>query len=693
MITTAGQENIIDSNIGKSQVFQIKSSPKAFKILSDGLYTNKVQAIIRELSCNAYDAHVAMGIPEIPFEIHLPNRFEPYFSIRDFGPGLSEDDIFQVYTTYFESTKTESNDYIGCLGLGSKSPFSYTNTFNVHSFQDNIVKIYAMFIDNSMPKISKIFEGHTDEPNGLYIKIATKDSDIHRFINEAKTVYKFFKTRPVVTGNQVEFDKIVIKKEFDWGFIEDCPTNSYAVCLMGNIQYPLSDLVNTITNNSNIELYQYILKLKPVIKFDIGEVDITASRERISYDETSVKNICKKLDHILETVLSEYNNKLNECKSYLDYVKVFHEIQNVFGSHLAEKILMKYNSTIVDKFNQVKFDSNIVARHYYYNRKWSENHGRCKQTNYDHSNGIANKLLATYSPKNEFYFVGSKKNRVSILRELVRTTEGKSVWLFDTNDKTPLPASFHAHFNNSIISTDDIPVDANSKIRQMSGFRSSVREFSYACASRCKSIDVDDIDKKFLFILPFDRKTNTYKFFNNIYSHDSMISIIHTLVEKKIISEKVKYSVYILTNENKKLDKMIYLDQWVKHRIEKLKKKGIEFISCVNYNTIMTITNELNSYLGFNIKHQIGGIEPINTFTSKWNIKEPNRYITIERNSYFSFIPYTDYSIEDIKLEYNKIVSSDPYFNMFNHLTSYCNNYGGNKYELLANIYKYHNNK
>ena len=68
--------------------FQIQNSPIAFAILSSRLYQDKILACIRELSCNAFDAHVDAGKADQPFEVHLPTSFEPWFSVKDFGTGL-----------------------------------------------------------------------------------------------------------------------------------------------------------------------------------------------------------------------------------------------------------------------------------------------------------------------------------------------------------------------------------------------------------------------------------------------------------------------------------------------------------------------------------------------------------------------------------------------------------------------------
>ena len=124
--------------------FKIATSAKAFKILSSNLYSNKIRAIIREISCNAADAHKMIG-NEQPFQVSLPSRLNEQFVVRDFGPGLSHDDVMELYTTYFASTKSDSNDYTGALGLGSKSPFAYCDTFGVTSWHQGVARTYSVF--------------------------------------------------------------------------------------------------------------------------------------------------------------------------------------------------------------------------------------------------------------------------------------------------------------------------------------------------------------------------------------------------------------------------------------------------------------------------------------------------------------------------------------------------------------------
>lgn len=150
MILANEQENkAVLSNVSAGTSFKITASAKAFVVLSSGLYSDKVRAVVRELSCNAYDSHVAAGKKDVPFNVHLPTQFEPWFSVRDFGTGMTKEQVLDLYSTYFESTKTQSNDFVGALGLGSKSPFSYVENFSVVSTKDGKTGYYTAYINEA----------------------------------------------------------------------------------------------------------------------------------------------------------------------------------------------------------------------------------------------------------------------------------------------------------------------------------------------------------------------------------------------------------------------------------------------------------------------------------------------------------------------------------------------------------------
>jgi hypothetical protein len=295
ILNNAPQAEAILSNVGEIGEFRIRNSAKAFNILSSGLYANKIKAIIRELSCNAIDSHTAAGTTQ-PFEVHLPTTLEPWFSIRDFGTGLSHDQVTKIYTTYFESTKTESNAFIGALGLGSKSPFSYTDNFTVTAIQNGRKGIYSAFInDAGVPSIALMGEDQVTESNGVEVKFSVNDRyDFNKFADEAQSVYRWFAVLPTITGNTITVNPVEYEtKDIIPGVhsmhLDHRQPGSIAV--MGNIAYR----IEVPQAEQSLEGLHQLLKHGLVMEFGIGELDFQASREGLSYIPLTIDSIRKKL--------------------------------------------------------------------------------------------------------------------------------------------------------------------------------------------------------------------------------------------------------------------------------------------------------------------------------------------------------------------------------------------------------------
>ena len=319
ILNNAPQNEAILSNVGEIGEFRIRNSAKAFNILSSGLYANKIKAIIRELSCNAVDSHVAAGKVDVPFDVHLPNALSPHFAIRDYGTGLSHEQVTQIYTTYFESTKTNSNEFIGALGLGSKSPFSYTDNFTVTAIKDGIKGIYSAFINaEGVPSIALMMTEQTDEQSGVEIKFSVNDRyDFHKFKEEAESVYKYFKLRPNVEGATLNIrDRDYETKDLLPG-VSVLKISGYrerSVALMGNIAYPIE------VPNADTALGEYasMLNCALEIEFGIGEVDFQASREGLSYIPQTIEAIKNKLIEISKVLSDRIASDANAIENKWD---------------------------------------------------------------------------------------------------------------------------------------------------------------------------------------------------------------------------------------------------------------------------------------------------------------------------------------------------------------------------------------
>lgn len=315
---------------------RLEDAPHIFGILRDKLYSDKIQAPIREYSTNATDAHVEAGIADTPIVVTLPTAFEPNFKVRDFGEGLSRDGIFEVYVSYGRSTKRATNNAIGQLGLGSKSAFTYGENFTITSFHDGTKAIYNAYIDETgLGKVALMHEEDSDEPTGVEISIPVRREDIRAFHDRARTLYSYFRVPPVVKG-VADFELWRPEYAFKgdgWAvFAGDRRyrnlNNARSVAVMGDIGYPLNAGAIPDLPADLSALLQADLRLD----FDIGELSISASREALEYTEHTVKHIKKKLRAIQKSVVDELSKDLQGAKTKFEALK---KIGDVMGQNTA----------------------------------------------------------------------------------------------------------------------------------------------------------------------------------------------------------------------------------------------------------------------------------------------------------------------------------------------------------------------
>lgn len=321
MITYEKRTNVVEGDRRGSTGFNIKFGAKAARLLSKSLYTNEPRAILRELGTNGDDAHKQVGNTE-PFHVTLPNSLNPEYTIRDYGTGLKHREFKQVYTTYFESTKTETNDFNGCLGLGCKSPFSYVDAYTVESFIDGRRRVYSLYKNEfGEPQWKLMHREPTTEPNGVLIKIPVKPQDIWKFVAEAKFVYFFFENRPLIKGAEITFDDTVSVSGKNWKqFSTDQHTGWYAV--MANVAYPITEeIIRQSADDKLQSIFRATRNKKMCIYFNNGELDFDIGRERLSTDGRTIAMVTKTLSTIAKEYIDGAQAVVDKCKNYYEAVR------------------------------------------------------------------------------------------------------------------------------------------------------------------------------------------------------------------------------------------------------------------------------------------------------------------------------------------------------------------------------------
>jgi hypothetical protein len=285
----------------ETRKFAVKESPKAFHVLSSSLYKNPIRAVIRELCCNAKDSHFTAQNPEL-YEVHLPTHYEPFFSVKDNGIGLSHEDMFNVFCVYFCSTKENTNELIGNFGLGAKSFFALNASATIVSRFEGKKRSYSAFKnDENCPELSLLTCEDTEEPNGLEITVPT--NRFYEFEQEATHVFKYLGVPKV--NKRFVYEKPEIDNEH---FSYERGNKSRAV--MGGIAYPL--------NSEDYPEVKDLLKEGITLKFDIGELAVTPSRENLAEDRRTKAAIIAKCQKAMELLPGIGQSTIDGCNTYFE---------------------------------------------------------------------------------------------------------------------------------------------------------------------------------------------------------------------------------------------------------------------------------------------------------------------------------------------------------------------------------------
>jgi hypothetical protein len=377
MKLNTAKRNIESGGMNISAQFTIEPNAKSFQVLSDGMYSNVVETIVRELSSNAFDAHIEAGKADVPFEVYCPSAFDPHFTVKDFGTGLAYynfnakvrndrnefregavnstifikgdvrkeingitllilagtesinidtssvlydkstdetviringeyegddvsvefDNTLVLYTTYFASTKEESNDYIGAFGLGSKTPFAYTDNFLVSNRFNGTLRVFNIYMsEDGMPQINLMGTYETEEDNGLEVKLAVEPDDYDEFKEAIASQLKYFSPLPTICNEPVSIPKVLHVGE-NFLLMDTTEESRYrhygyntGQAVVGNNAYKIK--------NVSSNLFQDQL----VLRFNVGEVMVTSSREDLKYDDNTYQIISERE----EAAINEY---------------------------------------------------------------------------------------------------------------------------------------------------------------------------------------------------------------------------------------------------------------------------------------------------------------------------------------------------------------------------------------------------
>lgn len=300
---TVKVENNISAEATGQFTVDENSLAKIMSVLTN-LYTDPEGAVVREYLTNALDAQIEAreNDPNYvwrPIEVTTPSRFNKNYIVRDFGIGMSTDEINDIYSKYGKSTKETSNSVTGMLGLGSKCALTYTGQFTITGYK-NGVRTRAIISKNeeNIPIFQIVDTRATDEPNGVEISVPVRDSN--SFAQKTAEFLRWWSdgqvlvdgrepekhNLPLTTNEVMNFTingksvsepvSVYAQEGSGYGYYRQAP-RSYVV--MGNVPYAVStDYIDSDLTSAGMGFVAYV---------PMGSVVFPPSREELTYTQTT----------------------------------------------------------------------------------------------------------------------------------------------------------------------------------------------------------------------------------------------------------------------------------------------------------------------------------------------------------------------------------------------------------------------
>jgi len=276
-------------------------------------YSDTILATMREIIANGIDVSNGRKV-----DVQLPTKLEPNFIVKDYGCGLSEEDMMGLYTKYGKSTKRNSNNAIGGFGIGRFAPLSYGDSFIVMSVCDGQKTAYTIRVDeNDDTVVSKMFSESTEDDNGIYVQVPIQIKDIESFKSKFNNFSQYLGDKINLLNEEFEHSEFRFSCDtFDYyredGYYDNRGIASKPYVLMGGILYP-------VVADSKYPFF----KDGVVYKAEIGEFKLHHSRESLEYNDKTVVALREASAKIQRDVEKYANDQIKDCKCLYDATKMF----------------------------------------------------------------------------------------------------------------------------------------------------------------------------------------------------------------------------------------------------------------------------------------------------------------------------------------------------------------------------------
>ena len=492
-------------------------------------YSNTILATIRETYANAVDANLENNFPIQAIDIKSPTSFDQTFFVRDYGTGLSRDQIFNLYSKFGKSTKRGSDLSIGGFGIGRFAPLSYKDSFTVTSYHEGIKSIYSVYIsEENDTKIDEIFCEPTLEANGICISVGVSSGDINKFNQEISSFFSNFEVKPHFLNLQVEIAKPeIVASGTNWQIRKSNNHfyNQYSVgeqgIVMGGIYYPINPELVDFKLGEDYAWAKFLNKL--VFIADIGSVSLHHSRESLEYNKTTKAYLKSRYQSFCNEFVASIKNKIAQFNCLREVMTHYKQVKDTFPRSAFDQL---------EEQNVFVYQGYKVQNHTF-NRSHYESNGE-------------NKRIPVYA---KLYTLGSG-NRVSISKcyTLVNSPDVYIVFN-DMPDNTKIVPRIYSLLANSkskevVVVSHDNAITSSTIVNGVDKFK-EVNRFDLIKSGYCNLSELAAVK------LPSTKKTSTTVALpaNSFYSISG--SRIGTSIDQTVLNDNNVLKLFLPVSDRK----------------------------------------------------------------------------------------------------------------------------------------------
>lgn len=315
--------------------------PFITETLAANLYANPL-SFAREIPSNAIDAVNRAGKGQVVVSLNkISGSSSHIFSVKDTGTGMNPQEFIR-FISFGASDKKNKAGELGYWGLGSKSPFAYTNTFLVVTIKDGVKYTYSLTKGTEGYQYTPPTEETTTDENGTTVFINILDKDVSALVDNMEKELRYMEGL-IFQSNLNNFwgDKVTNlnnSKVFKFKNFQFNESETEPVFLLNGVRY-------------RIDWSHFGQKIDVPLGINIpmdGTVFPTPSREGLKYTTESIQILKKCIKTAYDEFLDIVGRYLaSKTTTFADFLKFSIELKRY--SQVKVELLPELSITVSNK--------------------------------------------------------------------------------------------------------------------------------------------------------------------------------------------------------------------------------------------------------------------------------------------------------------------------------------------------------